>query len=404
MLWSLLYITLLPYVDVLWSNVGKTHKSLEIGQLLSLAFTVALCLFWTVIIAFCASLSSIEGLRSVDFIDKALNKTPFLVPLLAQLAPFIVVGVNAALRSILGFLAGLELPISVAMLEASTLTKMAWFMIIQNFFVASIGGASIKAYSEFTDITKVATLLGTSLPSQSTFHIQILLVNVFLSIGLELLGVSRIAVATIRKYVGPNLNEKERRSTWMGLAPMNNPAPFTHSLYQAWNVLYFQVIMVYSTIAPLSAFLMGLCFMIMWMGYRYLFVYVYPPTPDSGGRMYFTVLNICLFQMIISELTVLVLLGIKGSPLGSTLMIPLVVITMLFNIYVKKQHFATAEILPGDKCLKVEMEHAQDGEDFDIDYLLKDAYKHPDLKAANEKKEAEAVEGHPGDDEVVQKC
>jgi hypothetical protein len=212
------------YVDVLWANVGKTHSQLQIGQLVSTTLTVLLCLFWTVIIAFAASLSSVEGLREIEFINDMLDALPWLEPLFAQLAPFIVVIVNALLKVILTIFSSFELPVSIATLEASLFTKLAWFMIIHNFFVASIGGASAAAFTDLIeDPTAIIDLLATSLPSQSTFHIQILLVNVFLSMSIELLGVSRLAVAWIRQLLGPGLTEKERTSAWMGLKPLNDP-------------------------------------------------------------------------------------------------------------------------------------------------------------------------------------
>ena len=35
--------------DILWSNVGKTHKELQLGSLTSFTLTALLCLFWTII-------------------------------------------------------------------------------------------------------------------------------------------------------------------------------------------------------------------------------------------------------------------------------------------------------------------------------------------------------------------
>lgn len=208
----------------MWANVGKTHKSLQIGKLISVALTTLLCLFWTAVITFAASLSSVEGLREIDFIDNALNKMPWLVPVLAQIAPFVVVAVNALLKVFLTIFSSLEFPVSVAILESSLFSKLAIFMIIQNFFVASIGGAASEMLTDLVeDPTSIIDLLATSLPAQSTFHIQILLVNVFLSMSLELLGVSRLAVAWIRQMFGPGLTEKERTSPWMGLKPLNDP-------------------------------------------------------------------------------------------------------------------------------------------------------------------------------------
>lgn len=122
--------------SVFWGNVGRGHKDLQLGKLGSLAATAALCLFWTIPMSFFASLSSIEGLREVDFIDDLLNELPFLVPVFELLAPFLVVIVNALLPIILEAFSMREGHVSGALVQASTFSKLSYFMIIQTFFVS----------------------------------------------------------------------------------------------------------------------------------------------------------------------------------------------------------------------------------------------------------------------------
>jgi hypothetical protein len=123
--------------DVFWANVGRSHKNLQLGYLMSMALTATLCVFWTVPMAFFASLSSVEGLREqIKFIDDLLNMAPFLVPVFQQLAPFLVVAFNGLLPPILTWLSAFEGPVSGAVIEASTFSKLAAFMIIQTFFVS----------------------------------------------------------------------------------------------------------------------------------------------------------------------------------------------------------------------------------------------------------------------------
>ena len=78
--------------------------------------------------AFVTSLSSVEGLREIDFIDSALDAAPWLVPVLAQVAPLFVVIVNALLVVFLKLFSSFELPISGAVIEASLFKKLAWYV------------------------------------------------------------------------------------------------------------------------------------------------------------------------------------------------------------------------------------------------------------------------------------
>jgi hypothetical protein len=41
--------------------------------------------------------------------------------------------------------------------------------------------------------------------------------------------------------VGPNLTDREKNSTWMGLRPISEPLEFEHADVLAGTVLYFMV-------------------------------------------------------------------------------------------------------------------------------------------------------------------
>ena len=115
--------------------------------------------------------------------------------------------------------------------------------------------------------------------------------------------------------------------------------------------------------------------------FRYLFIFIYPDRPDSGGKLYFSLLNITLVIMVISEITVLGLLGIKLSIVGALLMLPLLLVTVLFNIYVRQKHFFIAEHLPSSKSLEADLSREEEG--FQTDFLL-GVYTQPELKAEKE--------------------
>jgi Calcium-dependent channel, 7TM region, putative phosphate len=103
--------------------IGKKHKDLQIGKLISFSLTVVLCL-------------------------------PWLEPVLAQLAPLLVVVANLALKWILEFLSSFEGPISGAVIQASLFGKLSVFMIIQTFFVSAISGSLISQLTAMLQGTK----------------------------------------------------------------------------------------------------------------------------------------------------------------------------------------------------------------------------------------------------------
>jgi hypothetical protein len=77
-----------------------------------------------------------------------------------------------------------------------------------------------------------------------------------------------------------------------------------------------------------------------------------------------------------SAFTVVGLLASKKSLLATPLMAPLIAITILFNAYIRQQHFRVAEYLPSRECMKSDL---QCGPDFDLSFTNK-AYLQEELR------------------------
>ena len=99
--------------------------------------------------SFISSLSTIEGLREIDWINRMLDALPWLEPVLAQLAPLLIVVANQLLKIILEYLSTFEGPVSGAVVQASLFGKLSIFMIIQTFFVSAISGSLISQFTAF---------------------------------------------------------------------------------------------------------------------------------------------------------------------------------------------------------------------------------------------------------------
>lgn len=106
------------------------HKAKQIGKLISLGLSGLLCLTWTVPISFISSLTEVESLRgSVPFIDNMLTKAPWMEVILQQLAPVLLLLLNAILPVLLRFISTFEGHIAASALEASLFRKMAAFQV-----------------------------------------------------------------------------------------------------------------------------------------------------------------------------------------------------------------------------------------------------------------------------------
>ena len=60
-----------------WGNIGITNHTKQVGELISLALSGALCIFWTIPVAFVSSFSNVEGLVQIfPFLQEPIEKYP----------------------------------------------------------------------------------------------------------------------------------------------------------------------------------------------------------------------------------------------------------------------------------------------------------------------------------------
>jgi hypothetical protein len=361
--------------DVFWPNIGRSHQDLGIGWLLSMTATSTLCIFWTVPVAFVASLNSVSALTEfLPFAGNVIDAVPILEPILTLLAPLLVTLLTSLLPTILGLISMLEGPISQATLEASKFSKLATFSIVQTFFISAITKGAVEVASQITgEIQEIVAsplllvdLLATELSKNSTYFIQIIFVSTVTVTAFELLRAVPLAFAGIRRFVGPRLTPREKKKVHLGLVkPLSVVASFAQADFLSSVILLFMILFVYSAIAPIVSFVAVFCFLWLKVVYTNQNVFVYPPAPDSGGKLWPKAVSILLTCMIIAEIVILGILGLRQSLIAIPLMVPLIVFNSFFYGYVKQQHFRVAEHLTADACMQAEMKQ---GSNFDFSF------------------------------------
>ena len=73
-------------------------------------------------------------------------------------------------------------------------------------------------------------------------------------------------------------------------------------------------------IAPITAYIVGICFLVLQPASLHQFVYIYPTNPDSGGIIWLNFIRIIQYCMVIGQVTIAGLLGIKQASIGAPLM------------------------------------------------------------------------------------
>jgi hypothetical protein len=225
---------------------------------------------------------------------------------------------------------------------------------------------------------QIIQLLAKALPGQSGYFMQLLIVSTCLGSLIELFRVVPLVQSVFRANLGRRLTEKERKHSVGILRPLSCVDKVYFSRVQSRYLLYFMILFVYTTISPLVNWFCVFLFLFASCVYRYQFVFNYPDTPDSGGEMWLYFVRVILACILIAQLTLVGFLGLKESAIGVGLMIPLVVVTCLFMIYLGQRHFRIGKHLPAQACLSQDLANQDD----DVDYEeFRNQYKNPSLMA-----------------------
>jgi calcium permeable stress-gated cation channel len=225
---------------------------------------------------------------------------------------------------------------------------------------------------------QVIQILARALPGQSGYFMQLLIVSTCIGSLMELFRVVPLVQSVLRANLGRRLTQKERNRRVGILRPLSNVDKIYFSRVQSRYLLYFMVMFVYSMISPLINWFCVFLFLFASCVYRYQFVFNYPNTPDSGGTVWLYFVRVILACMVIAQLTLMGFLALKGSVVGASLMVPLVVMTILFIIYLSSCYFRIGEYLPARACLNQDLANADNGVEYDE---FKKKYQNPALTA-----------------------
>lgn len=117
--------------EILWGNVGLSHRAIQTGYVLAFAATATLCIFWTVPVAFLVSLTEVNSLKeNTKYVQRWIEASPWLESSLNQISPLLLQLINVVvLPQILKAISWMEGAAGLSLLEASLFTKLAAFQV-----------------------------------------------------------------------------------------------------------------------------------------------------------------------------------------------------------------------------------------------------------------------------------
>ena len=183
----------------------------------------------------------------------------------------------------------------------------------------------------------------------------------------------------VQKLLSHDLTDKEKNETFLGLRSLDDPLEYYYGSQLGSKIVLLQMVLyVYgSAMAPITSYFTLLIFGALTIGFRHQFIYVYPQANDSGGKLWINFIKLSITCMIIAEIVLCSVLFLKAGFIAGILLIPLIICTILFNLYYKRRHYTVTRYLPLGDCAVVDGENESNGMTKD---WLKNAYLQPALK------------------------
>lgn len=349
------YIGLEP-TQVIWSNLRIKWWERIIRHSATIAFVVALIVFWAIPTAVVGAISNINFLTDkVKFLSFIDNCPDWLKGAITSLLPVILMSVLMALLPIiLRLMAKLGGAPSQAEIELTTQNFYFAFQVVQVFLVVTLASsASSVATKIVQQPQEAASLLANNIPKVSNFYITyILLQGLSFSSGALL----QIGGLVVGKILGKFLDNTPRKmyTRWSTLAGLG-----WGTVYPVFTLLAV-IAITYSCIAPLVMGFATIGLYLFYFAYRYNMLYVSNAHIDTQGKAYVRALQHitvgCYLLMVC--LIGLFAIGTASSRIALgplILMIILLVFIIIYHLSLNSALTPLINYLP--KNLEAEEEH-----------------------------------------------
>ncbi|KAJ5194878.1 uncharacterized protein N7498_008316 [Penicillium cinerascens] len=275
------YIGLDP-TQVIWANLRIKWWERVLRYSATLAFVIAMIIFWAIPTAVVGAISNINYLeQKVPFLRFINNLPKVLLGLITGLLPTILMSILISLVPIiLRLMAKWGGASSRAEVELIVQNWFFAFQVIQVFLVLTLASAATSVISSILmDPASAATLLSQKIPRASNFYIAYIVLQGLSFTSGALLQITGLIIG---KILGKFLDKTPRKmySRWSNLAGLG-----WGTVYPAMTLLTV-IGIIYSCIAPLVMGFGTVGLYLFYFAYRYNLLYVSNATIDTQGKAY----------------------------------------------------------------------------------------------------------------------
>jgi len=325
--------------QVLWRHLASPRWARSLRSVLVWVLVGVVIVGYTVPVAFASSLANLTALsrtRAFHWLRPLVNASPALTALIQGfLPPLVVAFLLNLVPPVMKALSRLQHLPSDVECENSAIYKVFMFALLDIFLAYTIAGSILGKIQQFVDLadhpSEIVNLFATTLPAQSTFFMTYIAFGALNALPGELLRLGSLVVTTIKKkWLQTN------RGLWDELELLTEPVGL-HELYN-FPMVVFLALVTYSVVAPLVSLFALVYFALAYPVYVHQLMYVYQPTAHTGGTQWPVVCGCCVAALVVQELLMLGIFGIKEAAVPAALLVPLLVATITVGLRFRKEY------------------------------------------------------------------
>ncbi|KAL0714394.1 hypothetical protein Bca4012_021373 [Brassica carinata] len=339
--------------DVSWRNLAIPQKILPLNKIGVILAAAALTIFFAIPVTAVQGIAKYEKLKkwfppamAVEFIPGLSSVVTGYLPS-AILKGFMYIVPYAMLG--MAYLGG---SISKSKEEIKACNMVFYFLMGNVFFLSLISGSLLDEIGEyFTHPRDIPSHLAAAVSAQGEFFMTYILTDGLSGFSLEILQLGLITFDIIR-------------SCTYGRAKENNTYLFSFPYFRVIPTVSLSIMigMIYAVVAPLMLpFLVGY-FCLGYIVYFNQMEDVYEMTYDTCGRVWPIIHHYIFVSIILMQVTMVGLFGLKSKPSAAIATVPLILITIAYNEYCKIRFLPSFKNFPIQTAVEIDELDEKNGE------------------------------------------
>lgn len=307
--------------EIVWKNLGLRLWERSARR------AVLWVVFFLLMAFFMIPVTAVQSLIPTNSFVDFISDTPIINSLVTAVLPGLALVIFVALLPpILRFMRTLAGSVSIYQIDRGVVTWFFIFQVITVFFGSFIAGTFANQFKVLiNDPNDIVNLLGTAAPQTAIFFMSFLLARAAITTPLGLLRSVGLILFLVKSRFAATPRAKQKLQEG-ALANQTYGTRIPAGTIAA--LLGFTFCIICPLIAPIAL----LYYFVSYLISKYHLVAVAKESYQSGGLIWLRTFNQLVAGLIISQFTMIALLGIKRAPTPSILVVPLPFITFVFAL------------------------------------------------------------------------